>query len=74
MVRPRRRPDDSRRRQQGRPAELEGVKVEGRWVVIYSKNDIGCILDNPAAPDGKGYDHESAVRIATNVVRYATHP
>jgi hypothetical protein len=58
---------------QGYP-ELEGVKVDGHWAVIYSKYDIGCALERPQAVECKGYAHESAVRIAANIVLYSTMP
>ncbi len=52
--------------------ELEGVKVNGRWAVIYSKYDIGCALERNAGIDCKGYSYESAMRIAANIVIYST--
>jgi Domain of unknown function (DUF4159) len=54
--------------------ELEGVKIDGRWAIIYSKYDLGCALQKQAGIDCKGYTHESALRIATNIVLYATLP
>ena len=54
--------------------ELEGVKINGRWAVIYSKYDIGCALERNAGIDCKGYNYESAMRIASNIVIYATLP
>ena len=54
--------------------ELEGVKINGRWAVIYSKYDIGCALERNSGLDCKGYSYESAVRIAANIVIYATLP
>ncbi len=54
--------------------ELEGVKIDGRWAVIYSKYDLGCALQKQASLECKGYTHESAMRIATNIVVYATLP
>ena len=59
--------------QKGLP-QLEGVKVEGHWAIIYSKYDLGCALERHAGIDCKGYTHESAVRIAANIVVYATMP
>jgi hypothetical protein len=50
---------------------LEGVKIDGRWVVIYSKYDIGCALEKHKSSDCLGHDHESAVRLAKAVVFYA---
>jgi hypothetical protein len=50
---------------------LEGIKIDGRWVVIYSKYDIGCALENSKASDCLGHDHDSAVRLAKAAVFYA---
>jgi hypothetical protein len=54
-----------------RPTYLEGIKVGGRWVVIYSRYDIGCALEKHASSDCKGYDHDSALKIGTAAVMYA---
>ncbi len=54
--------------------QLEGVKLNGHWAVIYSKYDIGCALEKHQASDCKGYNHESAMRIAANIVIYSTLP
>ena len=54
--------------------QLEGVKVNGRWAVIYSKYDIGCALERHQGLDCKGYTYESAMRIAANIVVYSTLP
>ena len=54
--------------------QLEGVKVDGHWVVIYSKLDLGCALERHSGIDCKGYTYESAVRIAANIVIYSTLP
>ncbi len=54
--------------------ELEGVKINDHWSIIYSKYDIGCALERHTGIDCKGYTHESAVKIATNIVIYATLP
>jgi hypothetical protein len=50
---------------------LEGVKVNGRWVVIYSKYDIGCALEHSKTSNCIGHDFESARRLATAAVLYA---
>ncbi|WP_165073476.1 DUF4159 domain-containing protein [Paludisphaera rhizosphaerae] len=54
--------------------QLEGVKINGHWSIIYSKLDIGCALERHSGLDCKGYTYESALRIAANVVIYATLP
>jgi hypothetical protein len=57
----------------GKP-QLEGVKLNGHWVVIYSKYDLGCAMERQQGLDCKGYTHESALRIAANIVIYSTLP
>jgi Domain of unknown function (DUF4159) len=54
--------------------QLEGVKVDGHWAIIYSKYGIGCILDRDHDGGCKGYRREDAVRIGGNVVMYSTFP
>jgi hypothetical protein len=54
--------------------QLEGVKLNNHWSIIYSKYDIGCALERHTGIDCKGYTHESAVKIAANIVIYATMP
>ncbi|WP_165071316.1 DUF4159 domain-containing protein [Paludisphaera rhizosphaerae] len=53
---------------------LEGIQVEGRWAVIYSKYDLGCALERHTAIDCQGYSYESALKIAVNIVLYAAQP
>jgi hypothetical protein len=53
---------------------LEGVKVNGRWVVIYSRYDIGCALERHQSSDCLGYDPESALRLAGAAVLYTLRP
>src|SRR5262249_26791725 len=53
---------------------LEGVKVNGRWAVIYSRYDIGCALERATSSDCLGYDPESAQRIAGAAVLYTLRP
>ena len=54
--------------------QLEGVKINGHWAIIYSKYDLGCALERHTGIDCKGYTYESAVRIAGNIVIYSTFP
>ena len=53
------------------PVHLEGIKVKGRWVVVYSKYDIGCGIEGHKSADCLGHDKESALRIAAAVVLYS---
>ena len=53
------------------PPFLEGIKINNRWVVIYSKYDIGCALEKTKSSDCLGHDYDSAVKIGSAVVLYA---
>jgi hypothetical protein len=53
---------------------LEGIKVKDRWAVIYSKYDIGCALERHQASDCRGYQPESAFRLAGAAVLYSLRP
>jgi hypothetical protein len=50
---------------------LEGIELNGRYCVIYSKYDLSCALERQASVACAGYEHHDAVRIAVNVIRYA---
>ena len=52
------------------PPALEGVKVDGKWVVIYSRYDFGCALEKHTSGDCKGHDHDSALKLAGAAVLY----
>lgn len=53
------------------PPALEGIKYKGRWVVIYSRYDIGCALEKHKSTDCLGHDYGSAVRLGRAAVLYA---
>jgi hypothetical protein len=50
---------------------LEGIEIDGRFAVIYSKYDISCALERQASVACSGYVEEDALKIALNVVLYA---
>jgi hypothetical protein len=50
---------------------LEGVQIDGRYVVIYSKYDLGCAMQKQQSKDCKGYSHDSAIKIASNIALYS---
>ncbi len=54
-----------------RPAQLEGVSVRGRTVVIYSPNDTLAMLKGIHDPYANAYDTESATRLSLNILTYA---
>ena len=49
---------------------LEGVEIDGRYPVIYSKYDISCAMERQSNVACSGYISEDAFKIAINVVRY----
>lgn len=53
------------------PPALEGIKIDGRWVVIYSKYDIGCALENHKSTDCLGHTPDSARKLAAAAVLYS---
>lgn len=53
---------------------LEGIEVNGKYVVIYSKYDLSCALERQASAACPGYLPEDARKIAVNVVLYSLMP
>ncbi len=56
------------------PPFLEGIKLHHRWVVLYSKYDLGCALERHQASDCLGYHPDSAFRLAGAAVLYTLRP
>ncbi|MCH7495220.1 MAG: DUF4159 domain-containing protein, partial [Candidatus Marinimicrobia bacterium] len=54
--------------------ELEGIRLDGRWAVIFSPYDISCALEQHEAMECRGYTREDAARIGLNVLMYALTP
>ena len=50
---------------------LEGIEIDGRYAVIYSKYDISCALERQTSAACAGYLPQDALNIAVNVVMYA---
>jgi hypothetical protein len=50
---------------------LEGIRLDKRWAVIYSKYDIGCALEKHQSSDCLGHDYPSALKLGTAAVLYA---
>ncbi|MBV9122837.1 MAG: DUF4159 domain-containing protein, partial [Planctomycetes bacterium] len=53
------------------PPFLEGIRVQNRWVVVYSKYDLGCALEKHQSTDCLGHDYASALKLGTAAVLYA---
>ncbi len=54
--------------------QLEGVRIDNHWGIIYSKYDIGSVLDRNANIEAKSYTPESAKKIVINIVIYSMLP
>jgi len=53
------------------PPSFEGIKIDGRWVVLFSPYDLSCALEKHDSLECRGYSRDDAARIAINVVLYA---
>jgi len=53
------------------PPELEGAKLDGHYVVVFSPYDISCALEKHDSLECRGYTREDAARIGLNVLLYA---
>jgi hypothetical protein len=47
---------------------LEGIEIDGRYAVIYSKYDLSCALERQASVSCAGYPGEDAAKIVVNIV------
>lgn len=54
-----------------RAPELEAIIIDGRAVVVYSKNDTLAMLKGVHDPYANAYDAESARKLALNILTYA---
>ena len=52
---------------------FEGIEINGKYVVVYSKYDISCALEQQQTVACAGYLKEDAVKLAVNVVLYALY-
>jgi hypothetical protein len=53
---------------------LEGIKQDGRWVLLYSRYDLGCALEGHKSSDCRGYDQASALLLGQSAVLYTLWP
>jgi Domain of unknown function (DUF4159) len=49
----------------------DGKMTGGRWAIIYSKYDIGCALEKNKSSACKGYDPDSALKLAQAALLYS---
>lgn len=53
------------------PPELEGVRIDDRYGVIFSPYDLSCALERHEAIECPGYSRQDAARIGINVILYS---
>jgi hypothetical protein len=51
--------------------ELYGIQHNGRWVVVYSPNDVSCALESANSLECRGYTPKGAMQLGVNVLFYA---
>ncbi|MEO1498389.1 MAG: DUF4159 domain-containing protein [Planctomycetota bacterium] len=56
-----------------RPPQLEGVRIDDRWAVLFSPLDLSCALESHEAIQCRGYTREDAARIGMNVLLYSVN-
>ena len=55
------------------PPELEGIRLDDRYGVIFSPFDLSLRLEKRDSLECRGYAREDAARIGLNVLLYALH-
>jgi hypothetical protein len=53
------------------PPELEGIKIDDRWAVVFSSYDLSCALEKHDSLECRGYIREDAAKIGLNVLLYS---
>lgn len=53
------------------PLQLWGLRLNGRWSVVYSPLDLSCALEQHPSAGCRGYAPEDAVKIGMNVILYS---
>ena len=53
------------------PPELQGIKLNNHWGVVFSPYDLSCALERHDSPACQGYTRQDAARLGLNVVLYS---
>jgi hypothetical protein len=53
------------------PPELEGIRLDDRWGVVFSQYDLSCALEEQDSLECHGYAREDAAKIGLNVILYS---
>jgi len=50
---------------------LEGLQIDGRYVIVFSPYDLSCALESSSTMVCKGYIKEDAAKLGTNIILFA---
>ncbi|MDR1960333.1 MAG: DUF4159 domain-containing protein [Planctomycetaceae bacterium] len=53
------------------PPELEGIRMENRWSIVFSPYDVSCALEDMSTMECQGYTQEDAFKLGLNAILYA---
>ena len=56
------------------PPKMEGIQVNGRWVVVFSPYDLSCAMENASPHQCVGYNKDDAAKLGVNIILYALKP
>lgn len=55
------------------PPELEGIRFDDRWGIVFSQYDISCALEKRQTLECRGYLPEDAARLGLNILLYSLY-
>jgi len=67
------RPDGAASTVREGPPELEGIRFDDRWGVVFSQFDVSCALEKRQTMECRGYLPDDAARIGLNILLYSLH-
>lgn len=63
--------DEKKQTVPAQPLQLWGIRMNGRWSVVYSPLDLSCALERQPSAGCAGYSPEDAAKIGVNVLLYS---
>lgn len=51
--------------------ELEGIRIDNRWGIVFSPYDVSCALEGMTTMECQGYAEEDAFKLGLNAILYA---
>ncbi len=53
------------------PPELEGIRIDDQWAVVFSRFDVSCALEKHDSLECRGYVRNDAAKIGINIILYS---